>query len=58
MSTIQKALATIRELQDEELLMVGGLAGTNQTVETWEWCMVPGAQSPVIDRVTTTTSPD
>lgn len=52
MSTIQKVMATIRELKEEELEMVGGLAGTKNTAETWKWSTYNGQT--VIDGVLTT----
>ena len=65
MATLQKFLSTvIRELKDEELDLVGGLA-SSVTTEVWEYCSMPtGAQPPapttvwVVDKVTQTTTPD
>lgn len=60
MATIQKTLAAIRQLQDEELELVGGLAGTTEVRETWRYCRPEGAPETVwlADEVVTTTRPD
>lgn len=60
MATLQKTLAAIRELQDEELDMVGGLVGTTITTEEWEYCQPKGSPSGtwVMDKVTTSTKDD
>lgn len=66
MATLQKVLShVIRELQDEELDLVGGLTGSSVTTETWAYCSMPtGAQPPapttvwVVDEVKTTVTSD
>ena len=60
MATLQKTLAAIRELQDEELDLVGGLVGTTTVVEEWDYCQPKASPSGtwVMDKVTTTTTYD
>lgn len=54
MSTIHKVLAEIRELQDEELLIVGGLGASGcQNVETYQHSWYGGTL--VLDGVSTST---
>ena len=60
MKTLQKTLAAIRMLQDEELDLIGGLSGTTVVTETWDYCHPNGSPAGtwVMDKVTTTTSSD
>jgi hypothetical protein len=60
METLQKTLSKIRELQDEELDLVGGLAGCTYVLEEFEWCnrTNDGHTFSVIDSVKTSTGTD
>ncbi len=64
MATLQKALSDIRELKDEEIDLVGGLAGSSTTIEIWihttRTLQTPNGPTDidVVDRVETRTEPD